>query len=458
MKEEWMFIKYPEFENDYSYKISNTGKVISFKYDKNGKELGQYMTGKGYEKGNGYMTVCLYIPNSTVSRNYKVHRLVADHFIPNPNNLPQVNHKDGNKTNNNVDNLEWCNNSYNQKHAFSMGLNYTTDKVLEKASENIIVAKTKIKKPVVKFDKNYNVLDYYSSLSEAVDKNKGVSVIKHCNYECVGGEFKWRYMNECKLRQKLIIISGKSASGKTTIVKELCNQGFNNNILSFTTRDKRTGEADGIDYEFIKKENLIGTTDILNIKLYNTEYGVLFYGFKINELKKENPIVILDYEGMKEIQDKIGKHNVITVFIDSDYNIRYKRAFEREYITDNVKNEINRRFRADEEDFSKERILEYDYILKNNTMEDFDKCIEFIKQINLNNKPQKTIPLKFHKREFFYNEEYFCEYKDICNKYSINYKTMDYRQRKNKTDFLLEIEKELNKNNSTYIPILKLNS
>lgn len=68
----------------------------------------------------GYREVLLSENGKT--KNYFVHRLVAQAFIPNPDNLPCVNHRDGNKLNNSVDNLEWCTHRENTKHSFRIGL------------------------------------------------------------------------------------------------------------------------------------------------------------------------------------------------------------------------------------------------------------------------------------------------------------------------------------------------
>ena len=71
-------------------------------------------------KDNGYLFVTLCINNN---KHHKyIHRLVAQTFLPNLDNLPQVNHKDCDKTNNQVDNLEWCNQNFNIRHAWDNGL------------------------------------------------------------------------------------------------------------------------------------------------------------------------------------------------------------------------------------------------------------------------------------------------------------------------------------------------
>ena len=66
-----------------------------------------------------------------IKKYYLVHRLVAQTFIDNPNNYPEVNHINGNKLDNTVTNLEWCDRQYNIKHAYKMGLNPSKKKMIE---------------------------------------------------------------------------------------------------------------------------------------------------------------------------------------------------------------------------------------------------------------------------------------------------------------------------------------
>ena len=89
------------------YEVSDQGRVRSLKFGKE-RILKQ---GRNPE---GYLLVCLC--KNGEHKAYKVHRLVAQTFIPNPDNLPQVNHKDENKENNSVHNLEWCTNKYNSNY------------------------------------------------------------------------------------------------------------------------------------------------------------------------------------------------------------------------------------------------------------------------------------------------------------------------------------------------------
>lgn len=93
------------------YLVSNYGKVISLNI---GSEMAQYV------QKNGYAAVKLHSHN--VKKTFLVHRLVASAFVPNPDNLSEVNHIDGNKLNNSFNNLEWVTHSQNMKHAVEAGL------------------------------------------------------------------------------------------------------------------------------------------------------------------------------------------------------------------------------------------------------------------------------------------------------------------------------------------------
>lgn len=94
------------------YSVSDTGEVRNDKTDR---------IKHTSSDNRGYRIVDLY-DGSGNRKTCKVHRLVGEAFIPNPNNKPQINHIDGNKTNNNVENLEWVNQSENMIHAWRTGL------------------------------------------------------------------------------------------------------------------------------------------------------------------------------------------------------------------------------------------------------------------------------------------------------------------------------------------------
>ena len=133
------------------YKISNYGDVVSLPRFKNNhsklQEVPMKKISKYTNKRNGYVYV--YLCNDGKYKNIRLHRLVAETFIDNPNNYNQVNHKDGNKQNNRVDNLEWCNCSYNIKDMYKRNKKYKKD--------NEIIQKYKELKSCNKVSKIFNM-------------------------------------------------------------------------------------------------------------------------------------------------------------------------------------------------------------------------------------------------------------------------------------------------------------
>lgn len=106
--EEWLPI--PNWEG---YHESNYGRTKSF-------HKGKQLIVKPHLSRNGYLQMSLHKDGK--QKTFRVHRLVALYFIPNPENKPEVNHKDGHPLNNHVSNLEWATGSENQRHAVDIGL------------------------------------------------------------------------------------------------------------------------------------------------------------------------------------------------------------------------------------------------------------------------------------------------------------------------------------------------
>ena len=127
-QEQWKPIQ--EFNGEYE--VSNIGRVRSMKryYGVVGRIMPQTI------QRTGYYAVTFHMNNKAYCR--KVHRLVIEAFTPNPDNLPTINHIDGNKLNNHVSNLEWCTYQANMQHAVRTGLTHPhrwTDEERKQISE-----------------------------------------------------------------------------------------------------------------------------------------------------------------------------------------------------------------------------------------------------------------------------------------------------------------------------------
>lgn len=178
------------------YQVSNFGNVRTLHYKK------PYLMHPVIDK-KGYARVSFVVKNSKKYFRYGVHRLVAEAFIPNPNNLPCINHKDEDKTNNRVDNLEWCTVEYNNNYGtgkWRSGDARRGRKFSELHLEHLRESHAKSQgKLVNQYDSHYNLLGTFNSISEASRQlNIPIASISSC---CRGvarsaGGFIFKYENK----------------------------------------------------------------------------------------------------------------------------------------------------------------------------------------------------------------------------------------------------------------------
>lgn len=166
MEEQWKIIT--EATN---YEISNLGNVRN---SITGKLL------KGRLSKSGYLQVSIKLINTNNFTNKYIHRLVGIYWIENPEHKREINHKDGNKTNNCIDNLEWVSPSENQKHRHSIGITKTSNR------------------RVGKFTKQGELLVAYNSIVEAArqEGRPRVSidnVLQGHNHTLYG--YVWKYLD-----------------------------------------------------------------------------------------------------------------------------------------------------------------------------------------------------------------------------------------------------------------------
>lgn len=165
MNEVWKDIK--GFEG--KYQVSNLGRVKSLNYARRGYP-------KILKPNSNHTYSFVNLSKNDIGKSYSIHRLVAEAFLDNPQNLPMVNHKDENRFNNRVDNLEWCTASYN--------INYGTrsEKVTHSLGKRVLCVETGI---------------IYQSQGDAARKTglsqQNISMCCRKEYRTIGG-FHWRFV------------------------------------------------------------------------------------------------------------------------------------------------------------------------------------------------------------------------------------------------------------------------
>lgn len=160
-------------------------------------------------------------------------------------------------------------------------------------------------------------------------------------------------------------IMGKSSSGKDTIFKLLlAREDLQlNRIVSYTTRPIRSNEKPGEEYNYVsieEKDKLLNDGKVIEIRKYDTVHGPWYY-FTVDDgkidLENNDYLVIGTVESFTKIRDYYGDDVVLPIYIEVDDGLRLSRALERERQQASPKyEEMCRRFLADQQDFSKEKL------------------------------------------------------------------------------------------------------
>lgn len=166
---------------------------------------------------------------------------------------------------------------------------------------------------------------------------------------------------------KIFCLMGKSSSGKDTIYKmlleqeEICFQ----RIVPYTTRPIRSGETNGVEYVFTDETGFKALEDenkLIEQRAYHTVHGIWRY-FTVDDGQVDfasgDYLVIGTLESYRKLREYYGEELVLPIYIEVDDGLRLQRALDRERMQDTPKYaEMCRRFLADEEDFSGEKIAE----------------------------------------------------------------------------------------------------
>lgn len=196
----------------------------------------------------------------------------------------------------------------------------------------------------------------------------------------------------------IVLLIGKSASGKDAILKRLVSDGTMQKIVTYTTRPKRDGEVNGIDYNFVSEQtffDMVQQGKFFETRNYNTidisgNGTVWYYGSELMNSKTRVPyIAIVDVQGARDYIATYGKENVFVVYIDASDDTRYKRAIQRGSFN---RAEWERRMKDDTDKFDINKCKDIVDLTVNNDGDIRDSIFEIVYEfMNYNVKKYRNI-------------------------------------------------------------------
>lgn len=185
---------------------------------------------------------------------------------------------------------------------------------------------------------------------------------------------------------KIFCLMGKSSSGKDTIFKKLReNEELDlKPVVTYTTRPMRQNETDGVEYYFINEDKLKAyevEDKVIEQRVYHTVFGDWYYCTVDDgqiKLDQDNYLLIVTLEAYNSLKTYFGEENVVPLYVALEDGMRLERAMQREKREVNPNyNEVCRRFLADNEDFSEEKLIDSG-VKKQYINIDLEKCISQI--------------------------------------------------------------------------------
>lgn len=165
----------------------------------------------------------------------------------------------------------------------------------------------------------------------------------------------------------IVVLVGKTASGKTTIANELCKHGYKR-IITYTTRPRRENEKQDVDYHFISDEQfneMIKNNEFTEYKRYNTSHGVWSYGSVVTSEQERSPkpyVIILTPQGLRDLSKRMSRY--IAFYLNVGLESQLKRLKKR----GDEEQQIIKRLENDAKDFENVLdIVDYNFYVDNGT-------------------------------------------------------------------------------------------